>query len=97
MRSMKTRVKLSFHLIITLAAMLTMAQTAWAGTTIETRTVTFYMDGGASGRTSKVDDWTLNSGGITLHYRVYQFGGNREKRGTHEYGILQQYANVCGP
>ena len=65
---MKTRVKLSFHLIITLAAMLTMAQTAWAGTTIETRTVTFYMDGGASGRTSKVDDWTLNSGGITLHY-----------------------------
>ena len=68
MRSMKTRVKLSFHLIITLAAMLTMAQTAWAGTTIETRTVTFYMDGGASGRTSKVDDWTLNSGGITLHY-----------------------------
>ena len=65
---MKTKVKLSFHLILTLAAMLTMAQTAWAGTTIETRTVTFYMDGGASGRTSKVDDWTLNSGGITLHY-----------------------------
>ena len=30
MRSMKTRVKLSFHLILTLAAMLTMAQTAWA-------------------------------------------------------------------
>ena len=27
---MKTRVKLSFHLILTLAAMLTMAQTAWA-------------------------------------------------------------------
>ena len=63
---MKTRVKLSFHLILTLTAMLTMAQTAWAVT--ETRTVTFYMDGGASGRTSKVDDWTLNSGGITLHY-----------------------------
>ena len=37
MRSMKTRVKLSFNLILTLAAMLTMAQTAWAGTTIETR------------------------------------------------------------
>ena len=30
MRSMKTRVKLSFHLILTLVAMLTMAQTAWA-------------------------------------------------------------------
>ena len=30
MRSMKTKVKLSFHLILTLVAMLTMAQTAWA-------------------------------------------------------------------
>ena len=30
MRSMKTRVKLSFHLILTLTVMLTMAQTAWA-------------------------------------------------------------------
>ena len=30
MRSMKTRVKLSFHLILTLVVMLTMAQTAWA-------------------------------------------------------------------
>ena len=53
---------------LTLIVILAMAQTAWAGTKIETRTVTFYMDGGASGRTSKVDDWTLNSGGITLHY-----------------------------
>lgn len=33
MRSMKTRVKLSFHLILTLAAMLTMAQTAKAAIT----------------------------------------------------------------
>ena len=41
---MKTRVKLSFLLILTLALMLTMAQTAWAGTTIETRTVTWKMD-----------------------------------------------------
>lgn len=56
-----------FNLILTLVLWL-VAQTAWAGTKIETRTVTFYMDGGASGRTSKVDDWTLNSGGITLHY-----------------------------
>ena len=30
---MKTRVKLSFNLILTLAAMLTMAQTAWAAIT----------------------------------------------------------------
>ena len=52
--------------MLLLVMLLTMAQTAWAGT--ETRTATFYMDGGASGRTSKVDDWTLNSGGITLHY-----------------------------
>ena len=67
-RATLKHMKLSFHLILTLAVMLTMAQTAWAGTKIETRTATFYMDGGASGRTSKVDDWTLNSGGITLHY-----------------------------
>ena len=67
-RAMLKHMKLSFHLILTLAVMLTMAQTAWATTKIETRTATFYMDGGASGRTSKVDDWTLNSGGITLHY-----------------------------
>ena len=65
-RATLKHMKLSFHLILTLAVMLTMAQTAGAAT--ETRTVTFYMDGGASGRTSKVDDWTLNSGGITLHY-----------------------------
>ncbi len=55
-----------FNLILTLAAMLTMAQTAWAAT--ETRTVTFYMDGGASGNTSVQDDWTLVSSGKTLHW-----------------------------
>ncbi|GJG34539.1 hypothetical protein PRMUPPPA20_26480 [Xylanibacter ruminicola] len=43
-----------------------MAQTAWAVT--ETRTVTFYMDGGASGNTSVQDDWTLVSSGKTLHW-----------------------------
>ena len=56
---MKTRVKLSFHLILTLAAMLTMAQTAWAGTTIETRTVTWKMDGGLSGQTTQITTGTL--------------------------------------
>ena len=68
MRSMKTRVRLSFHLILTLALWLVAAQTAWAGTKIETRTATFYMDGGTSGRTTKVNAWTLSSGGILLHY-----------------------------
>ena len=56
---MATKVKLSFHLILTLAAMLTMTQTAGAAT--ETRTVTFYLDGGASGKTSLQDEWTLVS------------------------------------
>ena len=60
--------KIKYNLILALVMILAMAQTAWATTKIETRTATFYMDGGASGRTSKVDDWTLNSGGITLHY-----------------------------
>ena len=55
-----------FNLILTLVAMLTMAQTAWAAT--ETRTVTFYMDGGASGNTSAQDAWTLVSNGKTLHW-----------------------------
>lgn len=55
-----------FNLILILATMLTMAQTAWAAT--ETRTATFYMDGGASGNTSAQDDWTLVSSGKTLHW-----------------------------
>ena len=56
---MKTKVKLSFHLILTLAAMLTMAQTAWAGTKIETRIVTWKMDGGLSGQTTQITTGTL--------------------------------------
>ncbi|MBE6269833.1 MAG: hypothetical protein E7101_02645 [Prevotella ruminicola] len=64
---MKTRVKLSFNLILTLALWLVAAQGAWAAT--ETRTVTFYMDGGASGNTSAQDDWTLvSSSGKTLNW-----------------------------
>ena len=55
-------------IFLTLAAMLTMAQTAWAGTTTETRTATFYMDGCTSGRTTLQDDHTLVSGGMVLHY-----------------------------
>ena len=56
------------NLILILAAMLTMAQTAWAGTKIETRTVTYYLNGGTSGSTTLQDNWTLVSGGIRLHY-----------------------------
>ena len=46
--------------------MLLTTMTAWAVT--ETRTLTFYMDGGASGNTSVQDDWTLVSSGKTLHW-----------------------------
>ena len=66
---MKTRVKLSFHLILTLALWLTMAQTAWAATKTETRTATWYMDGGASGNTNVQGTHVLNSGGMTLEYK----------------------------
>ena len=57
--------------MILLVMMLTMAQTAWAGTIIETKTVTFYMDGGASGNTNLQGDsrHVLVSGGMTLEYK----------------------------
>ena len=55
-----------FNLILTLALWLVAAQGAWAVT--ETRTVTFYMDGCTSGRTTLQDDHTLVSGGMVLHY-----------------------------
>ena len=75
---MKARVKLSFNLILTLALWLTMAQTAWAGTKIETRTATFYMDGGTSGSTTLADGgWTLVSGGIRLHYNNNATSSNK--------------------
>ena len=66
-RATLKHMKLSFHLILTLAVMLTMAQGAWAVT--ETRTVTFYMDGGYSDKTQLQDNWTLlNENGLTLYY-----------------------------
>ena len=65
MRSM-IRIKRTFNLILTLALWLVAAQGAWAVT--ETRTVTFYMDGCTSGRTTLQDDHTLVSGGMVLHY-----------------------------
>ena len=65
-RATLKHMKLSFHLILTLVVMLTMAQTAWAKT--ETRTATWYMDGGTSGITTLEDDHTLVSGGMVLKY-----------------------------
>ena len=48
--------------------MLLTTMTAWAGTKIETRTATWYMDGGTSGITTLEDDHTLVSGGMVLKY-----------------------------
>ena len=65
---MKTRVKLSFNLILTLALWL-MAQTAWAATVKETRTETWELNGGASGATTLENSLTLlNGNGKRLYY-----------------------------
>lgn len=66
---MKHSIKRTFNLILTLATMLTMAQTVWAATKTETRTATWYMDGGASGNTNVQGTHVLNSGGMTLEYK----------------------------
>lgn len=58
---MKTRVKLSFHLILTLALWLTMAQTAWA------TDVTWYMHGGKGTTCNKSGNQAeIISGGETM-------------------------------
>ena len=62
------RIKRTFNLILTLALWL-MAQTAWAATKTETRTATWYMDGGTSGKTNLQGTHVLNSGGMTLEYK----------------------------
>jgi hypothetical protein len=49
--------------------MMLTTMTAWAGTKIETRTATWYMDGGASGNTNVQGTHVLNSGGMTLEYK----------------------------
>lgn len=58
--------KRAFFLILITALLLAFTNKAWAAT--ETKTVTFYLDGGASGKTSLQDEWTLVSGGKVLHY-----------------------------
>ena len=68
--------KIKYNLI--LAAVFMMAQTAWAGTTIETRTATWQMDGGASGSTTLENSLTLlNAEGKRLYYyNTIQDGDN---------------------
>ena len=66
MRSM-IRIKRTFNLILTLALWLVAAQGAWAVKV--TKTETFYLDGGNSGKTQLQDNWTLlNENGLTLYY-----------------------------
>ena len=68
-RATLKHMKLSFHLILTLVTMFTMAQTAWAATVKETRTTTWQMDGGASGSTTLENSLTLlNAEGKRLYY-----------------------------
>ena len=60
-------IRLYFRVAMMLLMLLT-TMTAWAGTKIETRTATWYMDGGTSGITTLEDDHTLVSGGMVLKY-----------------------------
>ena len=81
---MKTRVKLSFHLILTLAVMLTMAQTTWA----DDVTVTWPMDGTGNSAVTRYDSegkkaivlskyvWSNNS--HTHKTYIQNVGGNLE-------------------
>ena len=81
---MKTRVKLSFHLILTLAAMLMMAQTAWA--TDETKTFTISIASGSGTITYEGNDFlvpvanmmTMESSGGSITMRTNTGG----KEGT---------------
>ena len=58
--------KIKYNLILILAVMLTMAQTAWAA---NEETVTWTMDGGKSGQTTLSGDYTLiNTDGKEIHY-----------------------------
>ena len=61
------KIKQSFNFIFVLVVMLTMVQTTWAVKV--TKTETFYLDGGYSGKTQLQDNWTLlNENGLTLYY-----------------------------
>ena len=68
-------IRLYFRVAMMLLMLLT-TMTAWAKT--ETRTATFYMDGGTSGSTTLADGgWTLVSGGIRLHYNNNATSSNK--------------------
>ena len=71
---MKTRVKLSFHLILTLALWLVAAQGVGAAKVMKEKTVTWIMDGGASGST------TVSSNSLEL-FTTYE-GANQTLRYT---------------
>ena len=65
-RATLKNMKQTFNLILILAVMLTMAQTAWAA---NEETVTWTMDGGKSGQTTLSGDYTLiNTNGKEIHY-----------------------------
>lgn len=57
--------RIKFFMIFVLLS----TMTAWAATKTETRTATWYMDGGASGNTNVQGTHVLNSGGMTLEYK----------------------------
>ena len=88
MRSMKTRVKLSFHLILTLAVMLTMVQTAWADD------VTWYMDGGKNGHSTctfsgNTADVTSDQHSKTLRYSWTSGSGLNWRLNTAGVGLAK--------
>ncbi|MBQ8116378.1 MAG: hypothetical protein IJ145_09715, partial [Prevotella sp.] len=90
---MKTRVKLSFHLILTLALMLTMAQTAWAAD--ETKTFTISSASGSGTITYGGNDFlvpdanmmTMQSSGGSITMRT-NTGGNE--------GTVKLYPRISG-
>ena len=92
---MKTRVKLSFHLILTLAAMLTMAQTAWATDDV---TITYRLITGTQGCIK------ANIGGteqniitpLGNHIIITNNGTITNSSSSHETENLQISANING-
>ena len=95
-RATLKHMKLSFNLILTLAAMLTMAQTAWAVT--ETRTVTYRLITGTQGCIK------ANIGGteqniitpIGNHIIITNTGTITNSSSSHETENLQISANING-
>ena len=90
---MKTRVKLSFNLILTLVVMLTMAQTAWA--TDETKTFTISSASGSGTITYGGNDFLVIAANMMT---VESSGGNiimRTNAGGNE-GTVKLYPHISG-